>query len=91
MNSRVVNTISSMFNPNRKEKDMTEESVDKSEGVKENAPAIVSPLEINNLSILGSGTETPELHVRYNGDVKIVPLANPVTGHQIADILNMLG
>lgn len=46
--------------------------------------------EVIGLAILGQGSETPELHVRYTGYLKTFPLTNPVTVKQITDILSPL-
>lgn len=93
---RFVNTLTSMFH--KKEKPMTEEAeqleldlppeADEPEKeITKQEPTILS------VCTLGQGSDSPELHVMFipvdkrASDIRIVPLHNPVTPKQIADIL----
>lgn len=72
MTERVINSLGSMFP--RKQKDVP-------------MAKLQDAHELLGIEILGQGSDSLELHVRYSGSVKNFPLINPVTALQIADIL----
>jgi hypothetical protein len=45
---------------------------------------------VTQLSIAGQGSDKPELHIGNSGSLIVMPLTNPVTPKQIADILATL-
>lgn len=62
--------------------------------VEENTVVVQEAYTVSALFIAGSGSEAPELHVTISSggvaSIRVMPLSNPVTPKQIADIISQL-